>query len=79
MKTVVLLDQLANLSEALDLRQERIHRGKGMYDYLFFGVHRDVLDMSSALRRLGMQHTKTQLGEGYVIAVKFIWTPENIL
>lgn len=79
MKTIVLLDQLANLSQALDLRQERIHRGKGMYDYLFFGLHRDVLDMSSALRRLNLQHMKTQLGDSYVLTVKFIWTPENIL
>lgn len=79
MKTVVLLDQLASLSQALDLEQCQIYRGKGLYDYLFFGLDDDIADLSKALCRMGLQHTKRLLGRRHVITVKFIWTPENIL
>jgi hypothetical protein len=74
----ILRDQLHRLAEALDLKQHRIHRGRGFYDYMFFGLDADTDDLSRALCRMGLQHTKRPLGRQQVITVKFIWTPERL-
>lgn len=79
MNVISLRDQLHNLAQALDLKQHRINRGQGLYDYLFFGLDGDTADLSNALCRMGLQHTKTQMGGSRVVTVKFIWTPEALV
>lgn len=79
MKTTNLREQFVALAEALDLQMHKIERTQGFADYCFFGLEEDVLDLSRALKRAGLQHARQPLGGKYVLTVKFIWTPENIL
>lgn len=78
MNTTNLLEQFDNLAQALDLQRHRVPRGQGFHDYFFFGLDGDTADLSRALCRLGLQHTKSSLGGKRVVVVKFIWTPERI-
>jgi hypothetical protein len=79
MNTTNLCEQMVALAESLGLQLHKVERGQGFADYCFFGLEEDVLDLSRALKRAGLQHVRAPLGTKFVLTAKFIWTPENIL
>lgn len=70
---------LHSLSEALDLRLDKVARVDGYTDYLLFGQPDDISFAGRSLREWGFQHIIADVpgraGTKSII-VKFIWSPK---
>ena len=69
---------LNSLSEALDLRLDKLSRGGGYTDYMLLGEPGDVSAAGRSLRQWGFQYVVADVdGSSAVkaVIVKWIWTP----